>query len=67
MVCAVRLSSCGDPVNVLKIVHLPEPEPSGLGAALLGAESVPASNNDLLIRENLPSAAAAGTSPRGLR
>ena len=46
---AIQLSSFGNPVDVLEMIDLPEPQSPARGEALIGIESAPVNHNDLLL------------------
>jgi NADPH:quinone reductase-like Zn-dependent oxidoreductase len=46
---AIQISTFGNPVDVLELIDLPEPQPPGPGEVLIGVEFAPVNHNDLLL------------------
>jgi NADPH:quinone reductase-like Zn-dependent oxidoreductase len=46
---AIRISSFGNPTDVLELIDIPEPSQPDVGLALIGVEFVPINHNDLLL------------------
>jgi NADPH:quinone reductase-like Zn-dependent oxidoreductase len=50
---AVQLTAYGDPLEGLKYVDIPAPEPPGRNEALIGVEFSPLNENDLLLARGI--------------
>ena len=46
---ALRISSFGNPTDVLELIDIPEPSQPDPGLALIGVEFAPINHNDLLL------------------
>ena len=50
---AVQLTSFGDPVDGLRYVDIPEPDPPGPNQVLIGVEFSPINPNDLMVARGI--------------